>query len=80
MASDTKDGFNRNKLGAAFRVIKVLSSVPAPGVNKFLKVDTTIVMGQEGSREQLAEYFEEQHNIPLPVERLAGGANVPWWL
>ena len=55
-------------------MIKRLSSVPALGVNTLLKVDGTVDMGHEGSRGRLVEYFEELYDVPLPAERLAGGA------
>ena len=48
-------------------------SVPAPGLSTLHKEDRTVVMGHEGCRERLAEYFEELYNVPPPAERLAGG-------
>ena len=49
-----------------------LSDCP-PAVSTLLKEDGTVVMGHEGCRERLAEYFEELYNVPPPAERLAGG-------
>ena len=45
------DSFNRNNLQLIFRVIKRLSSMSAPGLNTFLKVDRTTVVGHKGCRE-----------------------------
>ena len=59
LAGEAEDGFNRNDLRPAYRAIKRLSSVPAPAVSTLLKDDGTVVMGHEGCREPLAEYFEE---------------------
>ena len=32
------------------------------------------MMGHEGCRERLAEYFEELYNVPPTAERFAGGS------
>ena len=73
LAREAEDGFNRNNLRPAYRAIKRLSSVPAPAVSTLLRDDGTVVMGHEGCRERLAEYFEELYNVPPPAERLAAG-------
>ena len=73
LAREAEDGFNRNNLRPAYRATKRLSSVPAPAVSTLFKEDGTVVMGHEGCRECLAEYFEELYNVPPPAERLAGG-------
>ena len=50
-----------------------LSDYPsAPAVSTLLKEDGTVVMGHEGCRERLAEYFDELYNVPPLAERLAG--------
>ena len=73
LAREAEDGFNRNNLRPAFRAIKRLSSVSTPGVNTLLKTDGEVVVGHEGCRERLAEYFEGLYNVPPPAERLAEG-------
>ena len=73
LARAAEEGFNMNNLRPAYRAIKRLSSVPAPAVSTLLRDDGTVVMGHEGCRERLAEYFEELYNVPPPAERLAGG-------
>ena len=45
LAREVEDGFNRNNLRPAYRVIKRLSSVPAPAVSTLHKEDGTVVMG-----------------------------------
>ena len=47
--------------------------MPAPAVSTLLRDDGTVVMGHEGCRKRLAEYFEELYNVPPPAERLDGG-------
>ena len=59
LARETEEGFNRNNLRSTFRVIKWLSSVPAPGVNMLPKMGGAVVVGHEGCRERHAEYFED---------------------
>ena len=44
-------------------------------MNALLRVDGTVLMGHEGCRERLAEYFEELYNVPAPADRLAGGTS-----
>ena len=73
LAREAEDGFNRNDLRPAYRAIKRLSSVPAPAASTLLRDDGTVVMGHEGCRERLAEYFEELYNVPPLAGRLAGG-------
>ena len=41
----------------ALRTIKRLSFVPAPVVNTLIKSDGTVLVGHEGCRKRLAEYF-----------------------
>ena len=46
-----------------------LSSVSTPDLNTILKVDGLVIVGHEGCRGQLAEYFEELYKVPSPAER-----------